>query len=103
VDIILTGIARSGTTLTCALLNKLPQTVALHEPMNPAELVGLDVHTAFLDRVAAEPVVRSHAAVALTSAPTVPPLWPVLRRCHCTAKCVSLAIRPPSPRPFRSA
>jgi hypothetical protein len=53
VDIILTGIARSGTTLTCALLNKLPQTVALHEPMNPAELVGLDVHTAFLDRVAA--------------------------------------------------
>jgi hypothetical protein len=51
-DIILTGIARSGTTLTCSLLNKLPQTVALHEPMNPADLVGLDVSTAFLDRVA---------------------------------------------------
>ena len=52
-DIILTGIARSGTTLTCSLLNKLPQSVALHEPMNPAELVGLDVHTEFLERVAA--------------------------------------------------
>lgn len=52
-DIILTGIARSGTTLACSLLNRLPQTVALHEPMNPAELVGLDLHTAFLDRVAA--------------------------------------------------
>lgn len=51
-DIILTGIARSGTTLTCSLLNKLPQSVALHEPMNPAELVGLDVSTEFLERVA---------------------------------------------------
>ena len=40
-DIILTGIARSGTTLSCSLLNKLPQCVALHEPMNPAELVDL--------------------------------------------------------------
>jgi len=30
---ILTGIPRSGTTLTCHLLNKLPNTVALHEPM----------------------------------------------------------------------
>jgi len=33
-NIILTGIPRSGTTLTCHLLNKLPQTVALHEPMD---------------------------------------------------------------------
>jgi len=41
VDIILTGIARSGTTLTCFLLNKLPQAVALHEPMDPSQLVGL--------------------------------------------------------------
>lgn len=52
-DIVLTGIARSGTTLACALLNRLPQTVALHEPMDPATLVGLDPGTAFLDRVAA--------------------------------------------------
>lgn len=33
-DIILTGIPRSGTTLTCSLLNKLPNTVALHEPIS---------------------------------------------------------------------
>jgi hypothetical protein len=52
-DIILTGIARSGTTLTCALLNKLPQTVALIEPMNPAELVGLDYPNAYLEQIGA--------------------------------------------------
>lgn len=51
-DIILTGIARSGTTLSCSLLNKLPQCVALHEPMNPAELVDLDFPDAYLARVA---------------------------------------------------
>ena len=32
-DIILTGIPRSGTTLTCHLLNKMPNAVALHEPL----------------------------------------------------------------------
>ena len=51
-DIILTGIARSGTTLSCSLLNTLPQCVALHEPMNPAKLVGLDFPDAYLARVA---------------------------------------------------
>ena len=50
-DIILTGIARSGTTLTCALLNKLPQAVALAEPMNPAELAALAYPDAYLARV----------------------------------------------------
>lgn len=50
-DIILTGIARSGTTLSCALLNKLPQCVALHEPMNPADLIGLAFPDAFLAAV----------------------------------------------------
>lgn len=33
-SIILTGPPRSGTTLACFLLNKLPNVVALHEPMN---------------------------------------------------------------------
>ena len=33
-NIILTGVPRSGTTLTCHLLNKVPNVVALHEPMN---------------------------------------------------------------------
>lgn len=32
-DVVLTGIPRSGTTLVCALLNKLPDTVALNEPL----------------------------------------------------------------------
>lgn len=51
-DIILTGIARSGTTLTCFLLNKLPQTVALHEPMDPSQLVGLAQPDEYLARIA---------------------------------------------------
>jgi hypothetical protein len=51
-DIILTGMARSGTTLSCALLNKLPQSVALHEPMNPAELVGLGLPEPYMARIA---------------------------------------------------
>ena len=33
-NILITGIPRSGTTLVCSLLNKLPDVVALHEPMN---------------------------------------------------------------------
>ena len=51
-DIILTGIARSGTTLSCSLLNKLPQCVALHEPMDPADLVGLGFPEAYMARIA---------------------------------------------------
>lgn len=40
-NVILAGLPRSGTTLTCHLLNKIPNVVALHEPMNPFELAGL--------------------------------------------------------------
>ncbi len=36
--VLLTGLPRSGTTLTCHLLNKLPDTIALHEPMHATEL-----------------------------------------------------------------
>jgi hypothetical protein len=50
-DIILTGIARSGTTLTCSLLNRLPQCVALHEPMDPLSLARLAYPAAFLDSI----------------------------------------------------
>jgi rhamnosyltransferase len=39
-DIILTGLPRSGTTLTCHLLNKLPDVVALHEPMRVSAFGG---------------------------------------------------------------
>ncbi len=40
-NIVLTGIARSGTTLVCYLLNKLPDVVALHEPIRFKKLVKL--------------------------------------------------------------
>lgn len=40
-----TGLPRSGTTLLCALLNKLPDTVALAEPLSPQ---GNDVETSIL-------------------------------------------------------
>src|SRR5262249_46411824 len=39
-NVLITGTPRSGTTLTCSLLNKLPDIVALHEPMNVFEFVG---------------------------------------------------------------
>ncbi len=37
-NIILTGIPRSGTTLSCSILNKYHNTIALMEPMNPFDL-----------------------------------------------------------------
>ena len=50
-DVILTGIARSGTTLACTLLNRLPDTVALHEPIAPRMLLGLPSHDAVVGRI----------------------------------------------------
>jgi len=35
-NIIIAGVPRSGSTLTCHLLNKTPNIVALHEPMEPS-------------------------------------------------------------------
>ena len=40
-DLVLTGLPRSGTTLACHLLNKLPNTVALTEPISPGKFVDL--------------------------------------------------------------
>lgn len=40
-NVLLTGLPRSGTTLTCHLLNKLPDSVALHEPLQVSELAAL--------------------------------------------------------------
>lgn len=57
-NILVTGLPRSGTTLTCHLLNKVPDTVALHEPMkvkyfadlhSPEERRGL-IHRFFADQ-----------------------------------------------------
>jgi hypothetical protein len=40
-NVLVTGTPRSGTTLTCHLLNKLPDTVALHEPMKAKKFAEL--------------------------------------------------------------
>ncbi len=40
-NLIITGIPRSGSTLACSLLNRLPDVVALNETMNIGELLAL--------------------------------------------------------------
>jgi hypothetical protein len=40
-NVVLTGLPRSGTTLACHLLNKLPNTVALLEPIEPGQFADL--------------------------------------------------------------
>jgi hypothetical protein len=51
-NIVLTGIPRAGTTLTCHLLNKLPDTVALHEPIEFREILKFKNHQEISDYVA---------------------------------------------------
>jgi hypothetical protein len=51
-NVILTGIARSGTTLTCALLNQLPKCVALHEPMNAGYMANQEFPSGYLNEIA---------------------------------------------------
>lgn len=41
-DLILTGVPRSGTTLCCHLINRMPDAVALFEPMAAMELPRFD-------------------------------------------------------------
>jgi hypothetical protein len=51
-NIVLTGTGRSGTTLTCYLLNKLPNTVALSGPIAPEEYADrLPDHEAVADGI----------------------------------------------------
>lgn len=54
-NFILTGPPRSGTTLACYLLNKVPDTIALHEPMNlemfPDPKGGLEAIRSFFPRM----------------------------------------------------
>lgn len=52
-NIIVTGLPRSGTTLTCHLLNKVPNTVALHEPMDVMKLAKYKNHSLACDRIEA--------------------------------------------------
>src|SRR5215208_2146985 len=50
-NIVLTGLPRSGTTLACRLLNTLPDTVALHEPIAPGKFVDAEDEQALLEGV----------------------------------------------------
>jgi len=51
-NIVITGPGRSGTTLTCHLLNKLPDTVALSEPISPGQFADrLPDHEAVCDGI----------------------------------------------------
>lgn len=54
-NVVLTGLPRSGTTLACRLLNLLPDTVALHEPIAPGRFAGLADEQALLDAVVLPP------------------------------------------------
>jgi hypothetical protein len=45
-NILITGAPRSGTTLTCQLLNTVPNVLALAEPMRVKEFAGLPDHAA---------------------------------------------------------
>lgn len=51
-NVLVSGTPRSGTTLTCHLLTKLPDTVALHEPMGVRHFAGAPTHAAIADVVA---------------------------------------------------
>jgi hypothetical protein len=51
-NILVTGTPRSGTTLVCHLLNKLPNVVALHEPMKPRLFADLSRREEIPDEIA---------------------------------------------------
>ncbi len=51
-NVVITGTGRSGTTLVCNLLNKLPNTVALSEPIAPKKFVDkMPDHEAICDGI----------------------------------------------------
>jgi hypothetical protein len=74
-NIILTGPPRSGTTLSCFLLNKLENTVALHEPMNlkmfPSPAEGVRATRQFFIEMR-ESLLRNGTALAKVSGDKIP-------------------------------
>jgi len=50
-NVILTGVSRSGTSLTCHLLNKVPNTVALVEPLKMREIKKLPDQEMICDEI----------------------------------------------------
>ncbi len=76
-DIILTGLPRSGTTLACHLLNRLPSSVALHEPMYPISMRGMSREQAMVEvraffKQQREQIITSGWAVSKASGGKVP-------------------------------
>jgi hypothetical protein len=53
-NVLITGTPRSGTTMTCHLLNMLPDTVALHEPMQTGQFKDGDGPVAAVERFCEE-------------------------------------------------
>jgi hypothetical protein len=97
-NVLLTGLPRSGTTLMCHLLNKLPHSVALHEPMDPSRLGGLPMDEV-LARVRAFLEAERHRI--LTTGRTTskannfsaPPILLAIRRSMANGKSTSTAAR----------
>ena len=50
-NVVLTGVPRSGTTLVCHLLNKVPDTLALHEPLDPETVARAGEREAMCDAI----------------------------------------------------
>ncbi len=50
-NVIITGVPRSGTTLACYLLNKLPDVIALHEPIRVRAVLRLGSRDAMCEAV----------------------------------------------------
>jgi hypothetical protein len=64
-NIVITGPGRSGTTLTCFLLNKVPDTIALSEPISPGKYANrMPDHEAVADGI--EDYYRDMRKMALT-------------------------------------
>jgi hypothetical protein len=53
-NVLITGTPRSGTTMTCHLLNLVPDTVALHEPMRTAHFKSQEDPVAAVERFCEE-------------------------------------------------
>ncbi len=53
-NVLITGTPRSGTTMTCHLLNLVPDTVALHEPMRTGQFKDEDGPVAAVERFCEE-------------------------------------------------
>jgi hypothetical protein len=74
-NVLITGTPRSGTTLTCHLLNMVPDTVALHEPMRVGQFRGPEEVCDAVERFCAEQrdsIVRRKRAISKHADGAVP-------------------------------